>query len=266
VSQAGLNAVRLAVDEVKSVITTLTDEEWAMPSGCVGWSVKDLVAHMSSNYKEIVSPSPPPDEPINLPAERMMDLLVEPRKHWSNTEIRDEYLAYCDGALAALAALQDEPMASTMVPLADLGTYSLHQYADAFAFDHYCHLRVDLLAPSGPIRRNVPEADAARIGPAVGWMLAGIPQMQPGLEQSLTAPISLVLTGPGGGTWRLAADGEGGAITVTEGVAGDEAAEVSSNGHSFVIWGTAREPWREHCSVTGDTAVAETFFDALNIV
>ena len=248
------------------MITTLTDEEWAMPSGCVGWSVKDLVAHMSSNYKEIVSPSPPPDEPINLPAERMMDMLVEPRKEWSNAEIRDEYLQHCDGAIAALTALQDEPMASTMVPLADLGTYALHQYADAFAFDHYCHLRVDLLAPSGPIHRTVPVADAARIGPAVGWMLAGIPQMQPGLEQSLTAPIALVLTGPGGGVWRLAADGEGGAITVTEGVAGDEAATVSSDGHSFVIWGTVREPWRDHCSVSGDAAVAETFFDALNIV
>jgi uncharacterized protein (TIGR03083 family) len=106
-----MNAVRLAVDEVKSVITTLTDAEWAMPSGCDGWSVKDLVAHMSSNYKETVEPSPPPPEPINLPAERMMDMLVEPRKVWSNAEIRDEYLRYCDAAVAALGALQDEPMA-----------------------------------------------------------------------------------------------------------------------------------------------------------
>ena len=82
-STAGLNAVRLAVEEVKTVITTLSDAEWAMPSGCEGWSVKDLVSHMSSNYKEVVEPSPPPAEPIDLPAERLMDLLVEPRKLWS---------------------------------------------------------------------------------------------------------------------------------------------------------------------------------------
>jgi Mycothiol maleylpyruvate isomerase N-terminal domain len=98
-SQAGLEAVRLAVEEVKAVISSLTDDEWAMQSGCEAWTVKELVAHMSSNYKEICEPSPPPAEPISLPAERLMDMLVEPRKEWSNAEVRDEYLAYCDGAV-----------------------------------------------------------------------------------------------------------------------------------------------------------------------
>jgi uncharacterized protein (TIGR03083 family) len=264
VSQEGLNAVRLAVAEVKSVITSLTDDEWLMPSGCAGWSVKDLVAHMSSNYKEVCEPSPPPPEPVNLPAEQLMDLLVEPRKQWSNSEVRDEYLAYCDGAVLALTALQDEPLASTMVPLADLGTYELHQYADAFAFDHYCHLRVDLLAPAGPIQREVPAADAARLGPAIGWMLTGIPQMQPGLAQTLKAPIAFTLTGPGGSTWRLATSD--GALTVTEGTQGDEVAAVTSDGHAFIIWGTCRESWKAHCRVEGDATVASTFLDALNIV
>jgi len=265
-SQAGLQAVRLAVDEVKSVITTLSDAEWAAPSGCTGWSVKDLVAHMSSNYKEICEPSPPPAEPVNLPAERLMDLLVEPRKPWTNAEVRDEYLTYCDAAVNALGALQEEPLASTPVPLADLGTYPMHRYAEAFAFDHYCHLRVDLLAPSGPISRDVPAADAARLGPAINWMLLGLPQMQPGLERSLAAPITLTLTGPGGGSWRVAADGDAGLITVADGAASDGVAHVTSDGHAFVIWGTCRSPWRDHCTVTGDSAVASTFLDALNIV
>jgi uncharacterized protein (TIGR03083 family) len=264
VSQAGLQAVQLAVAEVKSVITTLTDDEWSMPSGCAGWSVKDLVAHMSSNYKEVCEPSPPPSEPVELPAERLMDLLVEPRKQWSNAEVRDEYLAYCDGALLALTALQDEPLASTMVPLADLGTYALHQYADAFAFDHYCHLRIDLLAPAGPVVRHLSAADSARLGPAIGWMLAGIPQMQPGLAETLTAPIALSLTGPGGGTWRLATTG--GTLVVTEGTHGDEVATIRSDGHAFVIWGTCRESWKQHCHVGGDKTVASTFLNALNIV
>ena len=86
-SKEGLAALKIAVDEVKSVISTLTDEEWARPSGCQGWSVRDLVAHMSSNYKETVDPSPPPAEPINLPAERMMDMLVDARDGWSNRQI-----------------------------------------------------------------------------------------------------------------------------------------------------------------------------------
>jgi len=62
-SREALVSVARSIDEVKQVITTLTEEEWRRPSGCPDWSVRDLVAHMSSNYKETVEPSPPPPEP-----------------------------------------------------------------------------------------------------------------------------------------------------------------------------------------------------------
>jgi hypothetical protein len=139
----------------------------------------------------------------------------------------------------------------------------MHQLADAYAFDHYCHLRVDLLAPNGPIERELPPADDALVGPAVGWMLAGIPQMQPGLERHLTGRIRLVLTGPGGGTWDMSRDGD--AIVVGE-PSGDADATVTSDAHDFVLWGTVRTPWRDACQVDGDQTVAATFLDALNIV
>jgi uncharacterized protein (TIGR03083 family) len=262
-SRAGLASVTRSIDEVKQVITDLSDDEWAAPSGCGGWSVKDLVAHMSSNYKEVVDPSPPPAEPIVLPAERAMELLVEPRRQWSNDEVRDEYLAYCDGAIAALAGLQEEPMASTVVPLADLGHYPMNQLADAFAFDHYCHLRIDLLAPDGPVVRDLPAADDALLGPAVGWMLTGLPQMQPGLEQHLGGRLRLELTGVGGGTWDLITTG--GSIAVLP-PSGQPDTTVTSDAHHFVRWGTARVGWREECTVEGTEAIAERFLDELNII
>jgi uncharacterized protein (TIGR03083 family) len=264
VSKEAVVALRLAVDEVKSVVSSLTDEEWSRPSGCAGWSVRDLVAHMSSNYKETVDPSPPPAEPVQLPAERMMDLLVEPRKDWTNQQILAEYLDYCDKAVDVLASFQDEPLASTVIPLADLGSYPMHQLADAYAFDHYCHLRIDLLAPRGPIERAVPAADATRIGPAVRWMITGMPQMQQNLGASLSAPIVLVLTGPGGGEWTIAPSGSD--IVVTAGASDTAVATVSSSGHDFVDWGTQRSNWRGHCSVTGDESVVARFLDALNII
>jgi uncharacterized protein (TIGR03083 family) len=264
VSKEAVVALRLAVDEVKSVVSSLTDEEWSRPSGCAGWSVRDLVAHMSSNYKETVDPSPLPAEPVQLPAERMMDLLVEPRKDWTNQQILAEYLDYCDKAVDVLASFQDEPLASTVIPLADLGSYPMHQLADAYAFDHYCHLRIDLLAPRGPIERAVPAADATRIGPAVRWMITGMPQMQQNLGASLSAPIVLVLTGPGGGEWTIAPSGSD--IVVTAGASAAAVATVSSSGHDFVDWGTQRSNWRGHCSVTGDESVVARFLDALNII
>ena len=262
-SREGLTSVARSIDEVKQVITTLDDDEWSRPSGCPGWSVRDLVAHMSSNYKETVDPSPPPAEPLNLPAERMMDLLVDVRDGWTYEQIRDEYLQYCDAALATLSAFQEEPLASTVIPLADLGNYPMHQLADAYAFDHYCHLRVDLLAPCGPIDRDLPPADDALVGPAVGWMLAGLPQMQPGLEQHLGGRIRLVLTGVGGGTWDVARADD---VIIVGNPRGGADATVTSDAREFVEWGTARTPWRASCTVTGDEAVAASFLDALNIV
>lgn len=264
-TREALEAVRMAVDEVKAVIVTLTPEEWAAQSRCQGWRVQDLVAHMSSNYKEIVDPSPPPPEPLGLTAEELMEALVEPRRTWTAEQVRDEYLACCDGAVVALAALQEEPLASTVTPIADLGAYPMHQLADAFAFDHYCHLRIDLLAPHGPVQRARPPVDAARLGPAIGWMLTGMPQMQPDLADCVTvgAPLRLTLTGPGGGTWLLRHDDHG-----LEVVEDDDApvAEITSDGEAFVMWGTARSPWRDDCVVTGDEAAAARFLDALNIV
>lgn len=262
-SHEGLISMTRGVEEVKQVISSLTDEEWARASACSGWSVKDLVAHMSSNYKEVVEPSPPPPEPIDLPAEAMMELLVDPRRDWTNQMVLDEYLTYCDGAVAAMEALQEEPVASTPTAIADLGTYPMHQFADAFAFDHYCHLRIDLLAPHGPIKRELPAPNDALVSPAVGWMLTGVPQMQPGLEEQLDGRIRLELTGPGAQECDVVRDGD---EIVVEAPNGSPAATVTSSAHDFVLWGTRRMPWREACTVSGNEAVATRFLDALNIV
>jgi uncharacterized protein (TIGR03083 family) len=240
-STAAVEAVRIQVDEVRPIVEALTPEEWERPSRCPGWRVQDLVAHMSSNFREVVHPSPPPPEPPQLPAEALMELLVEPRRSWPPQQVRDEWLEHCDEFVERLAALQHEPVASTLTPIADLGTYPLHTLADAFAFDLYCHVRIDLLAPEGPIRRALPPAGGEQLGPAIGWMLTGLPQMQPDLHLSV-APGAL--------------DRDG----------GGEVATISSAGHAFVMWGTKRAPWREHCSVTGDSAAAAAFLDALNIV
>jgi len=265
-SQEGITGLRLAVAETTEVLTSLDESEWATPSGCTGWSVKDLVAHIASNYKETVDPSPPPPEPIALPAEQLMELLVAPRKEWSAAQVLEEYLHYAGAAIGVLASMQDEPLASTVIPLADLGHYPMHLLADAFAFDGYCHLRVDLLAPRGRITRVVPTATAEHLAATLGWMMAGLPQMQPGLERSLTAPLRLTLAGPAGGSW-LISPGDG-VLEVTADHQGalPAVATVTSDGHAFVIWGTQRASWRQYAQVSGDLGVAAAFLDALNII
>ena len=95
VSKEGLAAVQLGIDDSMAVFETLTDEEWARPSGCVGWRVQDVAAHAGSNFKAAADPPPPPAEPAPpMPAERLMDMLVEPRLNWSPAQVLEELRTY----------------------------------------------------------------------------------------------------------------------------------------------------------------------------
>ena len=261
-----VDAVRTIHGHFRDVLTGLSEDDWSQPSACEGWRVQDLLAHVTSNQKEFVDPTPQPDEPPPaMTAEQAMEALVAPRKDWTVDELLAEYDRYADAWFGVLDAMQEEPTASTMGPLADLGTYPLHMVANAFAFDHYCHLRIDLLAPTGPIDADVPEATDAEIRPGIEWMLAGIPQMQPGvLPPAITRPLGLRLTGPGGGEWTIRPGDTD--IEVVDGLADDVAATVESSAHDFVRWGTQRCDWRDCCTVEGDEGFAAVVLDTLNIV
>jgi hypothetical protein len=269
-TKAAIEGLHKNHEDMQSVFESLTDAEWVMDSACAGWRVQEVLAHVTSNFKEMVEPTPPPTDqppvdPTTVHAEEMVEALLTSRRTWSARELMDEYAKYRDAALATLAAMQDEPTASTEIPLADLGTYGMHWLANAYCFDHYCHLRIDTLQPNGPIGRVLPDADDVRVRPGIDWMIAGLPQM---CKQSLTIvdkPWRLELTGAGSGTWTIHPLGTNGLVTVTEGIE-DSVATVTSTAHDFVSWGTQRSPWRSSCLVSGDTDYAAKVLDAINII
>jgi uncharacterized protein (TIGR03083 family) len=260
----GLQAARGLGERYADVVSSLTPDDWARPSRCAGWSVQDLVAHTSSNFRVLAEP---PDPSAPAPgvdtAEQLQELLVAQRRGWSSEEVAAEFRDFLAPAMAALAAVQDEPLASTPLTLTDLGTYPMHALADAFAFDLWCHLTVDLLAPSGPVERPRPEATDDVLGPAIGWMLAGLPQMCPSVSKVLDRPLGLRLTGPGGGEWTFL-PGEPHLSTM----AGlqEPVATATSAATDFVLWGTTRTPWRESVRVDGDERYAARVLDEVNIV
>ena len=198
-----------------------------------------------------------------MTAEQLQESLVQARRDWSAEQVRQEWLDYRDGALEVMEVLQSEPAASAPLTLSELGTYPSHQLADAFAFDLYCHLRVDLLAPTGSVSRPVAPVTDEVLAPGIGWMLTGIPQMCVPVGQVLDKPLGLVLTGPGGGSWTLHPGRP--FPTITEGLA-DPAAVVTSAATDFVLWGTKRTDWRAAGQLRGDEAYAATVLDAMNIV
>jgi hypothetical protein len=175
--------------------------------------------------------------------------------------VLDEYREWSEKGIAALAGMQNPPMADTVIPLGDLGSHPLHLLANALAFDHYCHLRNDVLAPNGPIERPRLPSDDLRVGATIEWMLAGLPQMcAADLAGKLTRPVNLVLTGPGGGEYALL---EGG---VSAGLDPAAAATVTSPAADFVVWGTRRRPWAGYVKIEGDERAAAAVLDVINII
>ena len=138
--------------QVEKVIGGMEQSDWELQSLCEGWRVQEVFAHMSSNMKEAVNPTPPPETPQEpMKAEEAMEALVAPRRDWTAQELLDEYEKYLEDWINWLSAIQEEPTASAEIQMADLGTYPLHMMSNAFAFDHYCHLYIDILAPEGSI-------------------------------------------------------------------------------------------------------------------
>ncbi len=268
-SKAASAALRAHHEQVVApLVHDLTPDEWAATSGCTGWRVQEVVAHMGAAFKLYVEPDAPVEgAEVPTQAEAAMEALVTPRRDWSWQDVLAEYDRYRDGALAAFDAIQEEPTASTVIPLADLGSYPMHLLAEAFCFDHWCHVHVDLLAPTGPLTRPAPPPSPELVRHGVAWMLLGLPQMCAPALAWLDRPVGLVLEGDGGGRWVVQppAGGEG-LVSVVEG-GGDAAATVTSTPTDFLIWGTQRMPWRRRdARLSGDEALAARFCDSLNII
>jgi uncharacterized protein (TIGR03083 family) len=246
-TQDAIEALRADHGALAALAGSFTAGEWAAPSACAGWSVQDLLAHMTQLFRQVVDPaSLPPGDPSGL-TERTQDRWVEALRGTPADELLDEYRQLGAQALDALAGIQgvDDPM-----DLGDLGTHPLHLVANAFAFDHVVHIRVDLLAPGGPLDRPAPPLEECHRAAAADWMVAGIPQMTPA---AVARPVELVVSGPGGRRAHLGPDGP-------------PVATVTSSIDDLVRWGTGRAAWRElPVEVEGDLAAGAAFCDAVHV-
>ncbi|GAA4620369.1 hypothetical protein GCM10023196_004080 [Actinoallomurus vinaceus] len=264
-TQAGLDAARLSVDNLEKIIPLVSAEQWEAPSACDGWRVIDVVAHLAALATEAVAP-PKPDPSWPKNRERYHDLRVDERRGWSHAEVLAEWHRSAPLQLKLLEAGQDKEIADDPIEVTGLGTYPRHLLANTMAFNVFCHLRNDMLAPDGPLPFTLPEPTAREVGPAVEFMIAGIPQMQgPELTATVTEPLVLDLTGPGASTVTVMPTRPGeGRMTIRPGAHGTT--RISSTALDFIKWGTTRKPWRDYCSVAGDAAAAARFLDVLNIV
>lgn len=206
--------------------------DWAAASGCPGWTVQDVVAHMGALFWAVVDPSVLPDAG-DMPVERAQDLFVESRRSWSSEQVLADYRAVGDEAMGRLADLGAQDFE---VPLGDLGTYPASLLPNAFAFDHFTHVRADLFAPRGPLTGTPPPSDELRLKPALDWIEAALPQQNDQALDALPGAVEIELRGPAARVVRLGL--------------GDPVARIESDTASFVLWITQRATWDE-LAVTG---------------
>lgn len=264
-TRQGVESARLSCAQLDSIIDLLDDEQWNTPSACAGWRVIDVVAHLAALAHEAVDP-PGLDPSLPKVRERYHDLRVDQRRGWSHAEVVDEWRTYTPRQLELMGSGQDGAKADDPVDVSGLGTYPRHLLANTMAFNVFCHLRNDVLAPDGPLPYALPEPTHGQVAPAVEFMLAGIPQMQdPELTATVGAPLVLELTGLGGTTVTfLPADRPGRRLSVVPGANGS--IRIRSTAIDFIAWGTTRKRWRDYCVVTGHESAATPFLDCLNII
>ncbi|HSZ46539.1 MAG TPA: maleylpyruvate isomerase family mycothiol-dependent enzyme [Streptosporangiaceae bacterium] len=220
-----IEAVRADRAALLEICGTFTEADWQTASGCEGWTVKDLVAHLAGTFWALVDPAQLPDI-AGLSLEAGMEAVVQARRGVSPQAALADYAEASERGLAQLpqfAALDLE------VPLADAGTYPAPLLASAYAFDHFTHIRADLFQPRGPLTSVAPEVDALRVEPTLDWIEAALPQQNPAAAEA--GQFELQVTGPGG---RIIMFGDGQAV-----------ATISSDAGSFVRWVTQRGSWED---------------------
>jgi uncharacterized protein (TIGR03083 family) len=222
-----LKALRTDRDALVAIASGLSSAEWESPSGCQGWTTKDLVSHLASTFWAVVGGSDGPDT-SGLGLEEAAALRVEARRSMAPADVLADYESV---SLRALKALPSVASLDLDIPFGDAESYPASLLPAAFCFDHYTHIRADLFAPRGSLSGQPPPSDEMHLVPTLDWIEAAIPQQNQALVGSLPGRIELIVTGPGSRTILVGA--------------GDPVATIESAAPFLVRWITQRARWEE---------------------
>ncbi len=254
-----VGALRRERSELLTFCRHLTDADWQTPSAAAGWRVQDAVAHMGSAYRALFGPAALELMRSN-DIERTNDVLVDQRRDWPPSRVIAEYERWSQVMLRLMGPVSRTPVARAPMRLAELGRFRIGQLLCAIVFDTHTHLRHDIAPALG---RTVGDTDADRMAVVVEWMPAVLSnQLRASSLAWLDRPVSIALSGPGGGCWVVRPDD-----SVACGVAKGCAAQINGLAVEFPEWGTQRATWRaREVTVGGDADYGARFLDAVNVV
>ena len=257
-----VGALRREREDVLAFCRLLGDDEWKAPSKCPGWSVQDVLSHLTGIVHGVFTPwllKVMRTENV----ERNNDADVEARRGRTAQEVLAEYETWSGRVPRLLQAGQLPGLSAVPLPLGDIGRYPLELIPSALVFDTHTHLRHDMAPALG---RPSPPTDEGRMAAALEWMVAVMAQMNRQALSFMDRPVLLTLEGPGGGTWAVEPR-PGGKITATLGPCVGAVAHITGVAEEFPVWGTHRQPWRDHdLKLEGDEDYAARVLDAIKVV
>lgn len=221
-TSAAVESLRADREALLEICAGLTDAQWKAESGCAGWTVHDVVAHMGGLWWTIVDPSQLPDTG-DAPTEQAQEIIVESRRSWTPQQVVDDYTEVSVKALEAAVDLESQDFE---MDLGSFGTYHISVLPNAFAFDHYTHIRADLFAPRGPLTGTPPPSDELHLRPTLDWIAAALPQHSADAVAKLPGGVEISATGVAA---RVIVAGDGPVV-----------AAVESDAPSLVRWITQR--------------------------
>lgn len=261
-SSASLTALRVERRAVLDFCRDLTADDWTAPSRAEGWSVKDVVAHMTAGLRALITPAAIPAMTTRQ-IERLNDRTVDKARSRTPEQVTADFTTWTTRGITALGVLTAPGVGRIPLPVGELGIYPLRVFPAMYVFDWHTHLRHDL-APA--LDRPQPATDDPRMSAVVVWLMALLEQSHRGRLSWLDTPISLALEGPGTGTWRIERLRKG-TLRVRPGTNSGTSTQISAQALEFPAWGTTRTRWRDSdITITGVTDIGERFLDTVKLV
>ena len=128
--------------DVKDLIPSLRPDDWNRPTPCVGWSVKDVLAHLGHVEGLLVHQFDQPEPPAHWvgegpPLDQATSLGVAARRNWSQAQVVDEI----ERAITATHQLLTQPDLDWQEPsLTPVGPAPRHVAVEMRINDVYLHL------------------------------------------------------------------------------------------------------------------------------
>ncbi|MEY2473300.1 MAG: hypothetical protein QOK28_2629 [Actinomycetota bacterium] len=254
-----VEALASTVDGVTDVCGDLTAAEWALPTGCPGWTVQDTVAHLVGLETAIITGVEPDHELVGEfphatgPVGEYMERHVDARRHLPADAVLTEFVAVFLGRLAALRALPDsafdEPARGPMGSMNPLG-----RMLGIRVFDVWAHEQDIRRAVGRPGGYDTPAAAVSfdRCTAFAGPAKAAVMPDGSTLVWELEGPYA------GVHAWSFA-DGKG---TRLDDVPAEPTVRLTADSETFMVLCCGRSDARpQDVRVEGDAALAQAILD-----